>query len=294
MKQYDEYELKLIEWLKTFKNRQELVNYSNKTYVSIFTNFLYLLEEALPVKNWSLEKCKLDALNYNTKKEWRQGSSAYPTALKNNWLEQCCSHMESRFWTLEKCKKDALKYKTRNEWQVNSNSAYCAARKRSWLEECCKHMEHKLNYWTLEKCKKDASKYKTRREWEVNSSGYQAAIRNKWQDICCIHMEYKSLDLETCKKESIKYDTKKEWHASSRPTYSAAYRNNWLDQCCGHMKASRTSKKKIKCSNEQTYESITAAALELNLHGSNISHVLNGKYKSTGGYTFVYVEEEND
>lgn len=46
--------------------------------------------------------------------------------------------------------------------------------------------------------------------------------------------------------------------------------------------------KKIFCSNGKEYRSIIEAAEELGLNRSGISQVLSGKYKQTGGYTFVY------
>lgn len=152
-RQFDEYDLKLIEWLKTFKNRAELRTHSNRTYNCLLNNFPFLLDAALPVKKW----------------------------------------------TLSSCKEQALKYKTRSEWDLNSESSYYTARKNGWLEECCKHM-----------------------------------------------------------------------------------------------KKSKTAKRSIKCSNGEVYDSSYSAARALKLNPGSIHRVLRGKKRSTGGYTFVYVEEEND
>lgn len=46
---------------------------------------------------WTLEKCKEDALNYNTITEWNKlGRKSYRVAQKNNWLEECTTHMKKR------------------------------------------------------------------------------------------------------------------------------------------------------------------------------------------------------
>lgn len=45
---------------------------------------------------WTLSECKQDALNYSTKKEWRENNfAAYNKACYNGWLAQCCGHMST-------------------------------------------------------------------------------------------------------------------------------------------------------------------------------------------------------
>jgi len=45
-------------------------------------------------KYWTLDKCKENALGYATRLDWQKGnSSAYQSARKNGWLEECCLHM---------------------------------------------------------------------------------------------------------------------------------------------------------------------------------------------------------
>jgi hypothetical protein len=45
----------------------------------------------------------------------------------------------------------------------------------------------------------------------------------------------------------------------------------------------------FKNGDKRYFESISMAAKALNIFGSNISKVLKGKYKHSGGYTFTYV-----
>lgn len=57
---------------------------------------------------WTLNECKQDALNYTSKKEWREGNfSAYNKACYNGWLAQCCGHMTN---TNSRKKKPELTY----------------------------------------------------------------------------------------------------------------------------------------------------------------------------------------
>ena len=46
---------------------------------------------------WTLEKCQESAKNFNSLKAWRKGDpGACAAAIRNDWLEQCCSHMDQR------------------------------------------------------------------------------------------------------------------------------------------------------------------------------------------------------
>lgn len=45
----------------------------------------------------------------------------------------------------------------------------------------------------------------------------------------------------------------------------------------------------LKTGLEYCYPSIIEAARDLCLHASNVSHVLSGRYKQTGGYRFEYL-----
>jgi hypothetical protein len=209
---------------------------------------------------WTLEKCKEDALNYKTKNEWQKNSSGYGVAFKNNWLLECCDHMElhskpNGYWTLEKCKEDALRFNARGEWKIQSSSGYGTALKNNWLLECCDHMEllqKPHSYWTLDRCKEDALNYKTKNEWYKSSgSGYRAAIKNNWLDECCSHMTspqkpHGYWTLEKCKEDALNYKTKNEWQKNSSG-YGVAHKKNYISDCCLHMdKAGGPSKPELE------------------------------------------------
>lgn len=145
-------------------------------------------------KKWTLEKCKKDAARFNSRNEWRKKSNAYQAAAKRNWINECCAHMikTKKNWSLQLCKEDALKYKTKYEWQKSKLSGYHTAFKKGWIIECCSHMiENRTppGYWTKDRCKEESFKFNSRVEWGKKSgSSYQAALKNKWLEDCCIHM----------------------------------------------------------------------------------------------------------
>jgi len=218
----------------------------------------------LPNGYWTLERCKEDALKYNSKTEWQNNSTAYTYALKNGWREECCAHMKNRkpngYWTLERCKEDALKYNSKMEWRKNSTGCDEATRNR-WMEECCSHME--LNKkWTLETCKEEALTHNTRGDWKKSGLGYDAAIKNGWYEECCKHMErvFKPIGywtLENCKEDALKYSTRLEWKKNHSHVYQIARKNGWLEECCASMKS-------IKPKNYWTFERCKEDALKYN------------------------------
>jgi ribosome-associated toxin RatA of RatAB toxin-antitoxin module len=106
------------------------------------------------------------------------------------------------YWTFERCREEALKYKTRMEFKNNSGGAYTHCVKHQYLNDVCSHMNElrKLKgYWTFEHCKEETLKYKTKNEFNINSKGaYIKALKNKWLDKICSHMEILGSKYKRC------------------------------------------------------------------------------------------------
>jgi len=65
---------------------------------------------------WTLDKVREEALNFNSRKDFKNGSSAaYSTARNNNWLDDVCSHMKNinsfNEWVLQNVEKENDIYK---------------------------------------------------------------------------------------------------------------------------------------------------------------------------------------
>tara|TARA_Y100001973_G_C5199890_1_gene336819 strand:- start:741 stop:2930 length:2190 start_codon:yes stop_codon:yes gene_type:complete len=95
--------------------------------------------------------------------------------------------------------------------------------------------------WTLENCKASAANYSTRSAWKKGEgSAYTAAVKNKWVNECCLHMDtvFEEWTLARCITSAKRYGTKREWEACDRKAYQAAKRRKskgWLEACCQHM-----------------------------------------------------------
>jgi len=149
---------------------------------------------------WTKEKCKNEALKYESKNKFNINSkSAYHSAKINGWLDEICSHMisikkDKKYWTKERCHIEALKYNHMVNFQEKSGGAYHKCFKNNWLEEVSIHMDYKkrknTNFWNKENCQIEALKYNKRSQFAYNSKGaYKSARKNKWLDEICSHMK---------------------------------------------------------------------------------------------------------
>ncbi len=152
-----------IEEAKKYETKTQWRRGNGSSYVAAKKNgwlkecHVHMIESKKPKGYWTLERCKEEALKYNTRSEWIKNSgTSYVTARTNGWLEQCCSHMTSErkpdgYWTKERCLEDAKIYNLKKEWCENSTGSYQAAHRKGWLEECCAHMQ--AQYATKEEIK---------------------------------------------------------------------------------------------------------------------------------------------
>jgi hypothetical protein len=210
---------------------------------------IHMTNIAHPIK-WTYDKCKNEALKYESKKEFeRKCSWGYRVARKNGWLDNITQHYEKPkrkiFWTKERCQTEANNYNKRIDFIKKSKAAYSACARNGWVDDVCSHMKnkHETRYkWTKEKCQKIALKYGYRKEFQQNDkNAYYSAMYNGWLNEICEHMRWKKLPnkhwhlLENCKNEALKYKTKTDFIKKSQHVYNISRKNGWLDEICEHM-----------------------------------------------------------
>ena len=85
-----------------------------------------------------------------------------------------------------------------------------------------------------------------------------------------------------------------EWMRTHSGAWKSAKDNDWFEEATAHMERPLSFRAtRIRCiETGETFASQTEAARKLQLSQGDINAVLKGKRKSTGGYTFRYVEEE--
>lgn len=199
---------------------------------------------------WNKENCKIEALKYNTKKEFDENSNgAYQAALRGKWLDEICTHMNplknnNGYWTKDNCKTEALKYNSRKEFQTTSGSAYRKSLDNEWLDEICSHMmskENPIKYWTKENCQTEALKHNTRSDFSKKANrAYNTARENNWLDEVCLHMTLNRnpsgyWTKDNCRVEALKYETRSKFKKGSCFVYKIAIKNKWMNEICAHM-----------------------------------------------------------
>ena len=199
---------------------------------------------------WTFEACKLEALKYNTRKDFKVNSgSAYTTSCRNKWLDIICSHMtrptnSSRKWYFESCRDEALKYKARNLFAKGSKGAYKVANEEKFLDEICKHMvtySKPKGYWNKKRCHTVALKCETRSEFfKKYGSAANKALKEGFLEEICSHMAIilrpKSYwTKEICLKEAMKYNYRNDFKKYSPNIYSISIKKGWYEEICSHM-----------------------------------------------------------
>jgi len=90
------------EEVKKYKARDEIYKKSPGAYMAMIRNgWLNIICSHLKTKKpngyWTLERCKNEALKYNSKKDFVKNSGgAYRTAIDNKWINIICYHMKKQ------------------------------------------------------------------------------------------------------------------------------------------------------------------------------------------------------
>lgn len=89
-----------IESAKQYNTRTEWIDKNSAAYRNALKNgwldecTAHMTSVQKPRGYWTLERCKEDALKYKIRFEWQKNNvSAYQTAHRNGWLEECTTHM---------------------------------------------------------------------------------------------------------------------------------------------------------------------------------------------------------
>lgn len=144
---------------------------------------------------WIKEKCHEEALKYHRRIDFnRYSKSAYSKAFKSGWLDDICSHMntkKSRKITKELCYEVSSGYTNKSEFIVKEPNIYTVIIKNGWLD-AFDHMVRKIKpngYWTKEVIHKEALKYETRSEFQKYSmAAYVQAVKRGYLNDVCKHM----------------------------------------------------------------------------------------------------------
>lgn len=168
---------------------------------------VHMIEKKKPNGYWTKDKCHTEALKCNSRSEFEiKSPSAYKYSIKNNWIDDICSHMvfykkPKKYWTFDKCKIEALKYRITSDFKSKAQSAYMVAKENKWLDVITQHMTKRLppNYWNEEACLIESLKYDTKCSFRINSSSaYYSAMKNGWLKNFPLFKESDTIDKKRC------------------------------------------------------------------------------------------------
>jgi hypothetical protein len=139
-------------------------------------------------KLWTLETAKQEAIKYKTRTELLKNAlTCYRFAVKNNCLDEICSHMPenalygmpppNKKWTKETIFEESKKYENRYEFKKYNPSAYNAAKKSGLLSVCYPVKKHFRNTpYTKEEIVKKVKEFSTNADLKADSPGLYMTI----------------------------------------------------------------------------------------------------------------------
>ena len=187
---------------------------------------------------WNKFNCKVEALKYNNRSDFRiYSSGAYKSALKNNWLDDLCTHMKI---------KGNLYNRINYSYEFSDNHVYigltCDIKRRNYEHMTDKNSvvyQHILKTGVIPVFKFDLLKpvkeaqvieilqinnYKIKNWIILNKAngGSLGKSNTKW-------------NYEKTKEEALKYNTRLEFQKKSHTAYKFSLKNKILNDVCSHM-----------------------------------------------------------
>lgn len=234
---------RLIEDAKKYTSRVEWKKASQSAYaLACASNWLDIccshMERLVnPAGYWTRERCKEDAGKYKTKKKWAKDSGgAYDAALSNNWIDECCEHMEitgnrvkRALYAFEHPDKSVYvgltyNYDERYESHMSKNKVLIEKYKLDG------HIFKRFNIWYPIDI---AGKMEIELIEEYRNNGW--VILNKVKGGGGLGGNVLKWTKGAIVTEALKYTTRTEFRKNSNGAYSAACKIKILDEVCAHM-----------------------------------------------------------
>jgi predicted GIY-YIG superfamily endonuclease len=189
---------------------------------------------------WTKENCKIEALKYESKKEFEENASyVYETCLKNGWIKELCSHMKNEESRLllnrlvytyifpDNHIYVGLTYdiiRRKNQHKNCEESAVYQHIQKTGLEPKVICSEYMPAEQAQKEEEKTVKKYKKKGYIILNiaNTGALGGTAVYWT-------------FEKCEEEAKKYKTMSDFQRESNGAYDACYKKGWLDKIRVHM-----------------------------------------------------------
>lgn len=190
-------------------------------------------------RKWTIEMCQEEAFKYKTRKEFELNSkSAYYAAMRHNWLNAVCLHMNRVGNRMFRCIY---------VYEFSDNHAYVGisydinkrneSRKKQLNDAVTKYINETKLVPTIKKlCEYIHVNVAAELENDCiemyKTMGWSMLNKQKGG---AIGMSKKYWSFEHCKKIAINFTSRSEFYNKNNKAYTAAQRNGWLNDICQHM-----------------------------------------------------------
>ena len=249
---------------------------------------------------WTNEELFEEAKKYDNRSDFSiKSCGAYHTATRRGILDQVCAHMQRKGsklfrglyvfeYPMSKKAYVGLTYNYEERYNDHLN-------KTKSIVEMNKIEKHVFKPLGVFYDREQASIMEQNLMEEYKKNGWMLLNKIKGGGLGGNTLKWtKELLIE----EALKYKTKWEFVKGNLGAYDAAHKRGLLKEICSHMPKYSKSVlvmqkcKKIICNQTKiVYESVNAAAEDLNTSPSCIFSVLNGTRKSIKGCTFEYISK---
>jgi len=223
--------------------------------------------------------CETEALKYKSRTEFaRKSSGAYDSSIKNEWIDEVCSHMRTKveqkrcIYVYEFENKIAYIGLTNN--LSNRKNTHKHDIKSSVYEYIQKNNTKLIKIRQLTEYVESiiASNLEKQYIEEYTNNHWVLLNKNKGGGLGTSILKWTK---EKCQNESLKYFTRTSFQNGSRGAYYRAYKNKWLDEICSHMIEIKKSK------NYWTYEKC---------HEESLKYEFRNEFrkKSRSAYNYAY------
>jgi predicted GIY-YIG superfamily endonuclease len=198
---------------------------------------------AIRERFWTYERCKEEALKYNTRKEFHTKSgTAYNNALEKQWLDSICKHMVLTgnlhkrgiyiFTFSTNIAYIGLTYNFELRKKIHleheSNREISPVRKYMDISKLSPTFKILYNYTTI----KNAVKLEKFFITKYKKEGWTLLNKSKGGDLGSCPKKWTFIN---CQQEANKYTTRSEFKNCNSSAYSIALRNGWINDICKHM-----------------------------------------------------------
>lgn len=184
---------------------------------------------------WHKEACIADARRFQRRSEWAlESEGAYRSALKNDWLDDCCLHMEKSYTKLSRFiyaiynKNEfyvGLSWVPIKRYQQHCRSSDSSARKLTEGFHCFEILGGPYS-------EDEAGGYEAQAIADFLKLGKSVTNRSKAGSLGAREVIW---TYDACLIDALRFTDRSAWRSASGSGYDVASKKGWLKQCCAHM-----------------------------------------------------------